>query len=95
MLKIALGESVNSLEASIAVCANGEYVSNVPGSESMVGNRIACVGTWESHIASQSNVFVKLKRQRQMYCNMAVGLTHSRGVDGVTPIESPRSLEGL
>ena len=39
MLEIALGESVNSLEASIAACANGEYVSNVPGSEAMVGTR--------------------------------------------------------
>jgi hypothetical protein len=95
MLEIELGESVNSLEARIAACANGEYVSNVPGSESMVGNRIVCIGTWESHIASQLNAFVKLKKQRQMYCNMAFGLTHSRGVDGVMPIESLSSLEGV
>jgi hypothetical protein len=38
MLEIALGESINSLEANIAAYVNGEYVSNVPGSEAMVGN---------------------------------------------------------
>ena len=95
IFEIALGESVNKLEASIAACANGEYVSNVPGSESMVGNRIVYIGTWESHIASRSSAIAKLKKQRRMYSDMAVGLTHSRGVDGVTPIESPCSLEGV
>ena len=73
----------------------GECVSNMPGSKSMVGNRIVYIGTWESHIASRSNALAKLKKQRQMHSDMAVGLTHSRGVDGVMPIESPRSLEGV
>jgi hypothetical protein len=60
----------------------------------MVGNRIVCIGTWESHIVPQeaSN---ELKRRRRKYGDMAVGLTHSRGVDGVMPIESPCSLEGV
>ena len=82
-------------ETRITACVYGEYVSDMPGSESMVGNRIVYIGTWESHIASRSNALDKLKKQRQMHSDMAVGLTHSRGVDGVMPIESPRSLEGV
>ena len=37
------------------------------------------------------------KRRRRKYGGMAVGLTHSRGVDGVMPIEShePGALEGV
>jgi len=90
----ALGERLIVLEASIAACVNGECVSNVPGSETMVGNRIVCIGTWEGHIVPQeaSN---EPKRRRRKYGDMAVGLTHSRGVDGVMPIESPCSLEGV
>jgi hypothetical protein len=72
----------------------GECVSDMPGSETMVGSRTVCIGTWESHIVPQeaSN---ELKRRRRKYGDMAVGLTHSRGVDGVMPIESPCSLEGV
>ena len=90
----ALGEGLVVPEASIAACVTGEYVSDVPGSETMVGNRIACTGTWESHIVPKeaSN---ELKRRRRKYDDMAVGLTHSRGVGGVMPIASPDSLEGV
>ena len=83
------------LETRITACVYGECVSDMPGSESMVGNRIVYIGTWESHIASQLNASVEPKKQRQKYSDMAVGLTRSRGVDGVTPIESSRSLEGV
>ena len=48
---IALGKGFISPEASIAACVNGECVSNVPGSEAMVGNRIVCIGTCESGAA--------------------------------------------
>ena len=82
-------------ETSIAACINGEYVSNVPGSKAMVGNRIVCTGTWDSHIVPIVEASNELKRRRRKYGDMAVGLTHSRGVDGVTPIESPSSLEGV
>ena len=94
MLALHLGEGLVVPEASIAACATGEYASDVPGSETMVGNRIACTGTWESHIVPKeaSN---ELKRRRRKYGDMAVGLTHSRGVDGVMPIASPDSLEGV
>jgi len=69
--------------------------SNVPGSKAMVGTRIVCTGTWESHIVPMIEASNELKRRRWKYGDMAVGLTHSRGVDGVTPIESPSSLEGV
>jgi hypothetical protein len=94
MMAIVLGERLYILEASIAARVNGECVSGVPGSEAMVGNRIACIGTWESHIAP-NKASNKLEKRRRKYGNMAVGLTRSRGVDGVMPIESPNSLEGV
>jgi len=94
MRVIALGEGLIVPEASIAACANGECDSNVPGSKSMVGNRIVCIGTWESHIAAKLEASNKLKRRRREYGGMAVGLPHIRGVDGVMAIESPCSLEG-
>ena len=90
-----MGEDFSIFETSIAACVNGEYVSNVPGSKAMVGNRIVCTGTWESHIVPIVEASNELKRQRRKYGDMAVGLTHIRGVDGVTPIESPSSLEGV
>ena len=92
---IALGQGFIKSEASIAACVNGKCASDVPGSKSMVGNRIVCTGTWESHIAPDSESSNELKRRRRKYGDMAVGLTHSRGVDGVMPIESPSSLEGV
>jgi hypothetical protein len=62
----------------------------------MVGNRIVCTGTWDSHVApiKASNV---QKMRRRKYGDMAVGLTHSRGVVGVMPGESQRAgtLEGV
>ena len=94
-MEIALGEDFSMFETSIAACVNGECASNVPGSKAMVGNRSVCTGTWESHIVPTVKASNELKRRRRKYDDMAVGLTHSRGVDGVTPIESPSSLEGV
>jgi hypothetical protein len=59
----------------------------------MVGNRIVCIGTWENHTVP-NEAPNELKRRRREYGGMVVGLPHSRGVDGVMPIESPCSLEG-
>lgn len=94
MRDIALGEGLIVSEASIAACVKGECDSNVPGSKSMVGNRIVCIGTWESHIAPKLEASNEPKRRRRKYGGMVVGLPHSRGVDGVMAIESPCSLEG-
>jgi len=95
MMEIALGEGFSMSETCIAARVNGECASNVPGSKAMVGNRIVCTGTWESHIVPMIEASNELKRRRRKYGDMAVGLTHSRGVDGVMPIESPSSLEGV
>ena len=90
------GEGFVVPEASIAVRVNGECTSDVPGSEAMVGSRTVCTGTWESHVAPirASN---EQKMRRRKYGDMAVGLTHIRGVDGIMPIESrePGTLEGV
>jgi hypothetical protein len=77
--KDALGQGFIMSETSITACANGEYVSNVPGSESMVGNRIVYIGTWESRTVPVE-AFNKLKTRRRKYDDTAVGLTHIRGV---------------
>jgi hypothetical protein len=54
-------------------------------------------GTWERHIVPDSEASNELKRQRRKYGDMAVGLTRSRGVNGIMPIEScePGTLEGV
>jgi hypothetical protein len=75
----------------------GECVSDVPGSEAMAGHSMIHSGTWEGHIVPDSEASNKPKRQRRKYGDMALGLTHNRGVNGVMPIESqePGTLEGV
>ena len=90
---IAQGQGFHFLEASIAACVNGECVSDVPGSESMAGNRTVHIGTWESHAAPRGS-FQQAEEARRKYGGMAVGPVHSRGVAGVMPGESVGSLEG-
>jgi len=94
---IASGQGFLHLEASSAARDNGECVSDVPGSESMAGHSKIHSGTWDSHIVLNSEASNELKRQRRKYDDMAVGLTHIRGVNGVMPIESqePGTLEGV
>ena len=93
---IARGQEIHNLEASIATCVKGECVSGVPGSKSVAGNSTVHIGTWESHIVP-NRIFQQAEEARRKYGGMAVGLTRSRGVDGVTPIESRRvgTLEGV
>ncbi len=94
---IASGQGFLHLEASSAARDNGECVSGVPGSESMAGHSKIHSGTWESHVVPDSEASDEPKRQRRKYGDMAVGLTHSRGVNGVMSIESqePGTLEGV
>ena len=94
---IALGQGFLHLEASSAARDNGECVSDVPGSKSMAGHSKIHSGTWESHVVPDSKASNEPKRRRKKYGDMAVGLTHSRGVNGVMPIESqePGTLEGV
>jgi hypothetical protein len=79
-----------SLDALIGECASG-----VPESQTMAGNSTVHIGTWESHIVPGRS-FQQAEEARRKYGDMAVGPGHSRGVDGVIPIESrePGTLEG-
>ncbi len=93
---IALGQGFHFLEASIAACVKGEYVCDVPGSESVADKLTVHIGTWENHIAPNGS-FQQAEEARRKYGDMVVGLTHSRGVVGVIPGESQRTgaLEGV
>ena len=96
IILVALGQGFHFLEASIVTCVKGECVSDVPGSESMAGKPTVHIGTWESHIAPDRS-FQQAEEARRKYGDMAVGLTHSRGVGRVMPAESLelRALEGV
>ena len=97
MTIIALGQGFLHSEASSAARDNGECASDVPGSQTIAGHSKIHSGTWDSHIVLNSEASNELKRQRRKYDDMAVGLTHIRGVNGVMPIESqePGTLEGV
>jgi len=90
---VAQGQGFHILEASIAACVKGEHVSDVPGSESMAGNRTVHIGTWESHAAPNGS-FPQAEEARRRYGGRAVGPVHSRGVAGVMPGGVRDSLEG-
>ena len=96
IINIAQGQGFHLLEASIATCVKGEYVCDVPGSESVAGKSTVDIGTWENHIAPNGS-FQQAEEARRKYGDMVVGLTHIRGVNGVMPIESRRygTLEGV
>ena len=96
ILLVALGQGFHFLETNISTSANGEGVFDVPGSESVAGKRTVYIGTWENR-----NV-PKVSRQgaekaTKRYGVSVVGLTHSRGVGRVMPVESlnHRTLEGV
>ena len=78
---IALGQGLLHSEASIAAHDNGECVSGVPGSQTIAGHSTVHSGTREGHVVPKeaSN---ESKRRRRKYGDMAVGLTHIRGVNG-------------
>ena len=92
----ALGQGFVYLEASIAASDKGELAGDVPGSESVAGKSIVHIGTWESRIIPDRS-FQQAEEARRKYDDAAVGLTHSRGVGGVIPVEfrEPGTLEGV
>jgi hypothetical protein len=94
---IALGQGFLHLEASIAAHDNGECVSGVPGSQTIAGHSTVHSGTREGHVVPNIEASNEPKRQRRKYGDVALGLTHSRGVNGVMAIESqePGTLEGV
>ncbi len=96
-LIVALGQGLLHPEASIAAHDIGKCVRGVPGSKSIAGHSTVHNGTWDSHIVPNSEASNKSKRRRRKYGDMAVGLTRSRGVNGVMLIESQEygTLEGV
>ena len=94
IINIAQGQGFHCSEASIATCANGECVGDMPGSKSVAGRPTVHIGTWENHIVPNRSI-QQAEEARRKYGDMVVGLTYSRGVVGVIPGESTCSLEGV
>jgi hypothetical protein len=63
----------------------------------MAGHSKIHNGTWEGHVVPDREASNEPKRQRRKYGDMALGLTHSRGVNEVMLVESqePGTLEGV
>jgi hypothetical protein len=96
IILVALGQRLHNPEASTAAYAKGEYVSGVSGSESVAGKRTVCIGTWENRIAPNRS-YQQAEEASWQYGVSVIGLTHSRGVAGVTSGESRciGTLEGV
>lgn len=92
----ALGQGFHVLEANIRTRATGECVSDVPGSESVAGKRTVYIGTWENRSVPTGS-FQEAEEATRKYGVSVVGLTHSRGVGRVMPVESRYlgTLEGV
>ena len=94
--RIALGQGFHFLETNIRTHVKGESVSDVPGSESVAGKRTVYIGTWENRSVPPGSDRGAEEATRT-YGVSVVGLTRSRGVDRVMPVESQRkgALEGV
>ena len=93
---VALGQGFHTLETNIGTHVKGESVSDVPGSESVAGKRIVYIGTWENRNVPKGS-FQEAEEAMRKYDVSVVGLTHSRGVGRVMPVESQSfgALEGV
>jgi hypothetical protein len=87
ILLIALGQGFHFLEASIGRDVKGESLFDVPGSESVAGKRTVYIGTWENRFAPNGSR-QEAEKATKRYGVSVVGLTHSRGVGRVMPVES-------
>ena len=96
ILLFALGQGFHCLEANIRTRVTGECVSDVPGSESVAGQRTVYIGTWENRNVPTGS-FREAEEATREYGVSVVGLTHSRGVGRVMPVESRYlgTLEGV
>jgi len=86
ILHIALGQGFLTLETETDTFVKGENVIGVPESKSVAGKRIDFIGTWENQNVSQESR-QEAEEVMRRYGVLVVGLTHSRGVGRVMPIE--------
>ena len=96
IIHIALGQGFHFLETNIRTLVKGESVSDVPGSESVAGKRTVYIGTWENRSVPLRS-HQRAEKVMRWYGVSVVGLTHSRGVGRVMPVESRNfgTLEGV
>ena len=93
---VAQGQGLHFPEASIGIRAQGERMTDVPGSMAVAGKRTVCIGTWEiQNVPNGSGRGVE--KATRPYDVLEVGPTHSRGVVGVMPggARGKGSLEGV
>ena len=93
---IALGQGFHFLETKIRTHVKGESVSDVPGSKSVAGKQTVYIGTWENRSVPTGS-FQEAEEATRKYGVSVVGLTHSRGVGRVMPVETRYfgTLEGV
>ena len=84
---VALGQGFHHLETNSDTHVKGESVSGVPGSEAVAGKRIVYIGTWENRSVPPGS-FQEAEEVTRKYGVSVVGLTHSRRVGRVMPVES-------
>jgi len=96
IILFAQGKGFHFLEANIDVHDTGECIVDVPGSESVAGKRTVHIGTWENRSVSTRST-QGAEKVTKVYGVSVVGLTHSRGVNRVMPVEPQISgaLEGV
>jgi len=96
ILLLALGQGFHFLETNIRTHVKGERVTDVPGSESVAVKRTVYIGTWENQIVARLSCQGAEKATKR-YGDLVVGLTHSKGVGRVMPVEynSICTLEGV
>jgi hypothetical protein len=84
---VASGQGFHFLETNIRTPAKGEGISDEPGSESVAGERIVYIGTWENRNVPQGSSR-EAEEATRGYGVSVVGPIRSRGVNGVMPVES-------
>ena len=87
IILVASGQGFHLLETNIRTHIKGESVSDVPGSEAVAGKRTVYIGTWENRSVPTGS-FQEAEEATRKYDVSVVGLTHSRSVGRVMPVES-------
>ena len=89
IINVARDQGFHFLEVSINIRDIGECIIDVSGSKSTAGKRTVYVGTWENRTVSKK--LLTNRRGESEYGGMVVGLTRSRGVNGVMIVEDVKS----